>query len=114
MLPYARRRADDPCMEGCMIRSIRKHLRLALMGAASAAVFGALAFGAQAQIPVTCNSDFSNDFTCGVSAATGGGSSTAVGDHASALDPNGTAYGASSSTASSGTAVGFFSDAGTS
>jgi hypothetical protein len=76
-----------------MIRSTRI-LGRALLVTAFAVVFGALASGTRAQIPVTCNSDFSNDFTCGVSAQTGGGGSTAVGDFAIALHPNGTAPGA--------------------
>ena len=61
-----------------------KKLRLALLGAASAVSFAALTSGARAQIPVTCNSDSSNDFACGVSTSATGGSSTAVGDSVAA------------------------------
>src|SRR6476661_1562643 len=101
----------------------RKNPRLGLLGAVFAAVaFAALASGARAQIPVTCNSDSSNDFTCGVSTAATGGASTAVGDsvgadtgsttmigafaHREASD-GATGVGAQATAATNGTAVGF-------
>ena len=99
-----------------------KKLRLALLGAASAVSFAALTSGARAQIPVTCNSDSSNDFACGVSTSATGGSSTAVGDsvaadtarttmigafaHREASD-GATGVGALATASTNGTAVGF-------
>src|SRR5947209_17889881 len=85
------------------------------MGAGSSLALAALTSTAQAQIAQVCNSDFFDDFSCGVSATatpniavTGG--STAVGDSASASAAS-TAVGNFATAVVEGTAVGRFASA---
>ena len=97
---------------------VHKTVRQALSGAAMSLALAALSSAAQAQILMQCNSDLTSDFSCGLLAtATGSssttGSSTGVGDFASATGGTSTAIGGESTAAAGATAVGATTVAGT-